>query len=229
MIFILSLSFKVVARVRPQNAMEKERSGSLAVKLTETNVVVTNDDMQTIPFTLDRVFGMDSTQKEVFEDTTMPLIADVLSGYNATVFAYGQTSSGKTYTMEGADIHSSDSRGIVPRSLEQLFVGVNEAAATIDFQFKVSYVEIYMEKIRDLLDSNRVKVNLSIREDKMRGIYIVDVTELDVINNQEVLDLMARGAYNRATAATGMNEGSSRSHSVFTVTVQQKDTSKGDI
>ena len=70
-------------------------TGTLAVKLTETNIVVTNDDQQTIPFTFDRVFDMNSTQKEVFEDTTMPLISDVLTGYNATCFAYGQTSSGK--------------------------------------------------------------------------------------------------------------------------------------
>ena len=86
---------------------------------------------------------------------------------------------------------------------------------------------VAQEKIRDLLDDNRVKVNLSIREDKIRGIYIVDVTEVYCTSNQELLDLISSGATNRATAATGMNEGSSRSHSVFTVTVTQKDTSKG--
>ena len=138
------MSRQVVARVRPQNAMEMERSGSLAVKLTDTNVIVTMPDEGSMPFTLDRVFDMDSTQVEVFEDTTLPLIADVLSGYNATVFAYGQTSSGKTHTMEGSDIHDRDSRGIVPRALESLFSGVEQAEDSVEFSFKVTYVEIYM-------------------------------------------------------------------------------------
>ena len=127
--------------------------------------------------------------------------------------------------MEGSDIRDEVYRGIIPRTVEALFAGVSEADENIEFTFKVSYVEIYMEKIRDLLDEHRVKVNLAIREDKGKGIYIAGVTEEYVTSHEELLNIMALGAENRATAATGMNEGSSRSHSVFTITVSQRDTS----
>jgi kinesin family protein 5 len=115
--------------------------------------------------------------------------------------------------------------GIIPRAVEALFNGVLEADENVEFTFKVSYVEIYMEKIRDLLDDNRLKTNLTVREDKIKGIYIAGVTEEYVTSHEELLGIMASGAANRAVAATGMNEGSSRSHSVFTITVSQKDLS----
>ena len=165
---------------------------------------------------------MSGSQEEVFLESVYPLIDDVLNGYNATVFAYGQTGTGKTHTMEG-NIHQEGAEGIIPRSVAALFAGVEEAEETIEFTFKVSYVEIYMEKIRDLLDPNRLKNNLTVREDKSLGIYIAGVTEEYVTSFDELLQCMQSGAFNRATAATGMNEGSSRSHSVFTITVGQKD------
>lgn len=149
--------------------------------------------------------------------------------------------------MEG-NIHDEVQKGIIPRSVEALFDSVTQADENIEFTFKVSYVEIYLEKIRDLLDEHRTKVNLQVREDKLKGIYIADVTEEYVTSVEELLQVMhtgtlpftlhatlffsffltlstliATGANNRATAATGMNEGSSRSHSVFTITVTQKD------
>lgn len=123
--------------------------------------------------------------------------------------------------MEGI-IHDSNLKGIIPRSVEALFEGVGEADENIEFTFKVSYIEIYMEKIRDLLDDTRLKVNLAVREDKIKGLYVAGVTEEYVTSVPELLDIMAKGSTNRATAATGMNEGSSRSHSVFTVTVTQR-------
>jgi len=89
--------------------------------------------------------------------------------------------------MEGANIHDEDLRGIVPRALEALFNGVEAADESLEFTFKVSYVEIYMERIRDLLDDNMVKTNLTVREDKTKGVYIVDVTEIYVTSYDEVL------------------------------------------
>ena len=175
-------------------------------------------------FNFDRMFDMESTQQEVFENTVFPLISDVMSGYNATVFAYGQTGTGKTHTMEG-NIKVQGQEGIIPRSVEALFSAVIEADENIEFTFKVSYVEIYMEKIRDLLDPNRLKNNLTVREDKVSGVYIAGVTEEYVTSQEELYELMQGGANHRATAATGMNEGSSRSHSVFTITIYQKDLS----
>lgn len=99
---------------------------------------------------------------------------------------------GKTHTMEG-NIHSPDLKGIIPRSVEALFNGVLEADENIEFAFKVSYVEIYMEKIRDLLDENRLKTNLTVREDKIKGIYIAGVTEVYVTSHSALLDIMAAG------------------------------------
>ncbi|KAJ1395395.1 P-loop containing nucleoside triphosphate hydrolase protein [Ochromonadaceae sp. CCMP2298] len=160
---------------------------------------------------------MDSTQEQVFLRIAGDLIIDVLGGYNATILAYGQSGTGKTHTMEG-DLQSNLNKGIIPRAVDALFEGVTEADENIEFTFKVSYVEIYLEKIRDLLDEHRTKVNLTVREDKIKGIYIAGVTEEYVTSSDETLAVMYMGASNRAVAATGLNSGSSRSHSVFTIT-----------
>ena len=205
--------------------MERDKNGTTCVRLSETNVDIQVED-QSHQFQFDQIFGPDSTQLEVFDYAATPLIHDVLQGYNATVFAYGQTGSGKTHTMEG-NINDENAKGIIPRAVEALFDAVSDADKSLQFTFKVSYVEIYMEKVRDLLDDTRLKVNLTVREDKAKGIHVADVTEVSVKSQQELLEIMAAGALNRATAATGMNVGSSRSHAVFTLTVNQKDTRNG--
>ncbi|RHX99139.1 hypothetical protein DYB36_009998, partial [Aphanomyces astaci] len=138
------------------------------------------------------------------------------------IFAYGQTSSGKTFTMEGASIDDEALRGIIPRTATELFARLMEADENMEFVVKVSYIEIYMERIRDLLDPYKTKINLQVREDNDKGIYIDGVTELCVTSDDELLSTMRSGAANRAVAATGMNEGSSRSHSVFMVTLYQR-------
>jgi kinesin family member 5 len=148
--------------------------------------------------------------------------ADLMDGYNATIFAYGQTSSGKTYTMEGASIDDPQLRGIIPRTATEIFNNVMAADENIEFIVKVSYIEIYMERIRDLLDPHKSKVNLQVREDTQRGIFVEGMTEISVTSDDELLSTMRDGAANRAVAATGMNEGSSRSHSVFMVTLVQR-------
>lgn len=145
-----------------------------------------------------------------------------MAGYNATIFAYGQTSSGKTYTMEGASIDDPELRGIIPRTATEIFNNVMAADENIEFIVKVSYIEIYMERIRDLLDPYKSKVNLQVREDLQRGIFVEGMTEVCVTSDDELLSTMRDGAANRAVAATGMNEGSSRSHSVFMVTLYQR-------
>ncbi len=215
---------RVVCRCRPVNDIERSRGGAeVAVKFSENDpglIEVNVEDSQS-KHNFDRCFGMESTQQEVYEDSVLPLIDDVLNGYNATVFAYGQTGTGKTHTMEGV-LHDEQLRGVIPRSVSSLFDGVANADDNLEFTIKVSYVEIYMEKIRDLLDDTHVKNNLTVREDKVNGIYIAGVTEEYVTSQDELLSLMQHGARNRATAATGMNEGSSRSHSVFTITINQR-------
>eukprot|EP01032_Pedospumella_encystans_P014533 gene14533-16682_t len=211
---------QVFCRIRPTNKKELE-TGYTCVKYGEQNIEVKTEEGEN-KFNFDAIFGMDSTQEFVFANIAGPLITDVLSGYNATILAYGQSGTGKTHTMEG-DLKSHENKGIIPRAVDALFEGVTEADENMEFTFKVSYVEIYLEKIRDLLDENRLKVNLTIREDKIKGIYIAGVTEEYVTSPQETLNVMNAGAANRAVAATGLNLGSSRSHSVFTITVGQKD------
>jgi kinesin family protein 5 len=213
---------KVVARVRPQNELETKRGGKVCVRLLGDAEIHVVEDDNVLKYTFDRVFGPESSQRETFEYVAKPVVVDVLEGYNATIFAYGQTSSGKTYTMEGPSIVDPDLRGIIPRTVGALFQGVAEADANIEFTVKVSFIEIYMERIRDLLDQFRTKTNLSVREDPRLGIYVAGVTEEYVTCESELLEVMRVGTTNRATAATGMNEGSSRSHSVFMVTVQQR-------
>jgi len=193
------------------------------VRLTSESIEILTGDGDA-SFTFDKVFGPSSTQQEVFDYVAEPVVGDVMNGYNATVFAYGQTGSGKTFTMEGASIHDDQLRGVIPRTASALFEAIAAADESIEFVVKVSYVEIYCEKIRDLLDEYRSKVNLPIREDKQRGIYISGVTEQYITGPEELLSTMASGASNRAVAATGMNSGSSRSHSVFTVEITSTNT-----
>ena len=173
-------------------------------------------------FVFDRVFDMQSTQKEVYDVAAKPIIDSVLEGFNGTIFAYGQTSSGKTHTMSGPDIENIEMQGIIPRMVRTVFNRIETASEAIEFTVKVSMVEIYMERIRDLIDPT--KENLKIHEDKQKGIYMQDITEKYIAEDAEVYDLMKLGNSNRSVASTLMNEESSRSHSIFILTVTQNNT-----
>lgn len=153
----------------------------------------------------------------------MPIIESVLEGFNGTVLAYGQTSSGKTHTMVGPDIEDPHLQGIIPRMVKTVFEKIENASEDIEFTVKISMIEIYMEKIKDLLDP--AKTNLKVHEDKIKGIYISDVTETYVGEDIEVYDIMKIGNDNRAIGVTDMNSQSSRSHSIFIMTVQQRNNS----
>jgi kinesin family protein 5 len=156
-----------------------------------------------------------------------------MSGFNATIFAYGQTGSGKTFSMSGiptdpanpssspADISSTSLHGLLPRVVEGIFEHIGEADESVEFTIKVSMVEIYNEKVRDLLCPT--KTNLRLREGPF-GVFIEDVTQPYVNSDEEILDLVAAGNANRAMASTRMNEQSSRSHSVVTLTIGQHNT-----
>ena len=150
---------------------------------------------------------------------------DILNGYNGTVFAYGQTGAGKSYTMMGSDIDNSDTKGIIPRIVEQIFASILASPGNIEYTVRVSYMEIYMEKIRDLLQPQND--NLPIHEEKNRGVYVKGLLEIYVSSVQEVYEVMRRGGNARAVAATNMNQESSRSHSIFVITVTQKNVETG--
>lgn len=150
---------------------------------------------------------------------------DILNGYNGTVFAYGQTGAGKSYTMMGSDIDDDDSRGIIPRIVEQIFASILRSPGNIEYTVRVSYMEIYMERIRDLLRPQND--NLPIHEDKSRGVYVKELMEIYVSSKEEVYEVMRRGGAARATAATNMNQESSRSHSIFVIGITQKNVETG--
>ncbi len=191
----------------------------------DTCRIATQDQDFTGTFTFDRVFGIDSQQSDVFDYTIKETVGDLLKGYNGTVFAYGQTGSGKSYTMMGPDIDDRNSRGIIPRIINQIFDSIRDSPENMEYIVAVSYMEIYMERIRDLLKPE--KSNLPIHEDKDHGVYVKGLSEVYVGSKSEVYQVMKEGGKNRAVAATKMNEESSRSHSIFLVDVNQKNTETG--
>mmetsp|Transcript_49450 Transcript_49450/g.115632 ORF Transcript_49450/g.115632 Transcript_49450/m.115632 type:complete len:672 (-) Transcript_49450:83-2098(-) len=219
-------SVVVCCRVRPQNQMEKQNSNQICLELPENGVAV-KVRSQGADFQFDKVFSWTSTQKEVYDYAAKPIVTSVLKGFNGTVFAYGQTSSGKTFTMQGPDLEDKAMQGVIPRTIRSIFDGIYQSDENIEFLVKVSIVEIYNEHIRDLLDQK--KDNLKIHEDKVRGIFVGDVTETYVQNEAEIFEAMQVGQYNRSTAETDMNAHSSRSHLVFMLTVEQKNLHDGSL
>lgn len=162
---------------------------------------------------------MSCTQVDIYETAALPIVESVLEGFNGTIFAYGQTSSGKTHTMQGVDITDPETMGIIPRIVNHIFNQIDEASEDIEFTVKVSMIEIYMERIKDLLDPT--KINLQVHEDKEKGVFIGDVTETYVTEAYEVNQIMKIGNENRSIGVTDMNKQSSRSHSCFIMTITQ--------
>ncbi|KAL4798450.1 P-loop containing nucleoside triphosphate hydrolase protein [Aspergillus venezuelensis] len=220
-----SNTIKVVARFRPQNKVELGSGGQPIVKFENEETCSLDSKEASGSFTFDRVFPMDSKQNDVFNFSIAPTVDDILNGYNGTVFAYGQTGAGKSYTMMGSDIDDEVGKGIIPRIVEQIFASILTSPSNIEYTVRVSYMEIYMERIRDLLVPQND--NLPVHEEKSRGVYVKGLLEVYVSSVQEVYEVMRRGGNSRAVAATNMNQESSRSHSIFVITVTQKNLETG--
>ena len=172
-------------------------------------------------FTFDYVFDLDSTQDEVYNMTAKTPVLSMLEGYNSTIFAYGQTGTGKTYTMEGFTYNSNDpNRGIIPRSIDEIFNYIESLTSSgTKFMVRASYLQIYNESISDLLKNE--KSTLQIREDKKKGVFVEGLSEWAVRSPTDIYNLLQKGASNRETSSTKMNDVSSRSHAVFITTVEQ--------
>lgn len=211
----------VVARFRPLNNKELNISQDQCVNFIDNQQVemISTIESSKYRFNFDRIFDTSTCQKEVFEVSSKPIISSVLDGFNGTILAYGQTSSGKTYTMQG-EIDNDEYEGVIPRTITFLFDSIINAPEEVEFTVKISMLEIYMEKIRDLLDLD--KYNLNIREDRNKGIYIEDLSEYYVSSKEEVIELMKAGNSNRTFASTNMNEMSSRSHSIVIISLYQR-------
>ncbi|CAB3401666.1 unnamed protein product [Caenorhabditis bovis] len=206
---------QVFCRIRPLNKTEEKNADRFLPKFPSEDSISLGGKV----YVFDKVFKPNTTQEQVYKGAAYHIVQDVLSGYNGTVFAYGQTSSGKTHTMEGV-IGDSGLQGIIPRIVADIFNHIYNMDTELQFHIKVSYYEIYNERIRDLLDPE--KVNLSIHEDKNRVPYVKGATERFVGSPEEVLQAIEDGKSNRMVAVTNMNEHSSRSHSVFLITVKQE-------
>ncbi|KAF2642735.1 kinesin-domain-containing protein [Massarina eburnea CBS 473.64] len=220
-----SNTIKVVARFRPQNKIEIASGGEPIVEFKEDDTCTIQSKEASGSFTFDRVFDMNSRQNDVFDYSIRPTVDDILNGYNGTVFAYGQTGAGKSYTMMGTSIEDDEGKGIIPRIVEQIFASIMASPSTIEYTVRVSYMEIYMERIRDLLVPQHD--NLPVHEEKNKGVYVKGLLEVYVASVEEVYEVMRRGGDARAVAATNMNAESSRSHSIFVITVSQKNTETG--
>nr|CAG4643721.1 EOG090X014G [Lepidurus arcticus] len=211
-------SIRVVCRFRPLNDAEEKAGSKFVCKFPSGN----DDQCVSIGgklYVFDKVFKPNATQEKVYSEAAKSIVKDVLCGYNGTIFAYGQTSSGKTHTMEGL-LGDPQHQGIIPRIVNDIFNHIYAMEENIEFHIKVSYFEIYMDKIRDLLDVS--KVNLSVHEDKNRIPFVKGATERFVSSPEEVFEVIEEGKSNRHIAVTNMNEHSSRSHSVFLINVKQE-------
>ncbi|XP_065493804.1 kinesin heavy chain [Caloenas nicobarica] len=209
-------SIKVMCRFRPLNEAEILRGDKFIPKFKGEETVVIG---QGKPYVFDRVLPPNTTQEQVYNACAKQIVKDVLEGYNGTIFAYGQTSSGKTHTMEGK-LHDPQLMGIIPRIAHDIFDHIYSMDENLEFHIKVSYFEIYLDKIRDLLDVS--KTNLAVHEDKNRVPYVKGCTERFVSSPEEVLDVIDEGKANRHVAVTNMNEHSSRSHSIFLINIKQE-------
>jgi len=215
---------KVVVRIRPISS-EEQRNGNkvCAEAFQDRGLIVVkspdNDELdQAKNFFFDAVFAATCTQREIYDTCAASVVESVLSGYNGTIFAYGQTGAGKTHTMEGkAD--PPHLRGIIPNSFQHIFDFVAAADKSKQFLVRASYLEIYNEEIRDLL-SKDPKNSLELKENIDTGVYVKDLTFFVVRNATEIDHVMQAGKKNRSTGATLMNQTSSRSHAIFQIIVE---------
>ncbi|XP_069430017.1 kinesin-like protein KIF27 isoform X2 [Ovis canadensis] len=216
---------KVAIRIRPLLCKEVLHNHQACVRvIPNTQQIIIGRDRI---FTFDFVFGKNSTQDEVYNTCIKPLVLSLIEGYNATVFAYGQTGSGKTYTIGGGHVASvvEGQKGIIPRAIQEIFQNIS-GKPSIDFNIKVSYIEVYKEDLRDLLELETSVKDLHIREDEKGNTVIVGAKECQVESADEVMSLLEMGNAARHTGTTQMNEHSSRSHAIFTISLCQVDKNR---
>ena len=240
-----SFNILVCVRARPLSYQEKQLSSYETIKIMDKMVILTDPIEYNGPssifknrnkdqtYAFDYAFDKFTSQKKVFDKSTKFLIDGVVNGYNATVFAYGATGAGKTYTMLGTETNP----GIMVLTLEELFNKVN---SFFDREYKLKFwlLEIYNENIRDLLkfyktDNNKNALEntsneyLDLREDPEKGIVVSNITEISVTNSNEMLKILKRGNRNRTQESTGANETSSRSHAILQVSIEYKEKNTG--
>uniref|UniRef100_A0A8C4N8S9 Kinesin-like protein n=1 Tax=Eptatretus burgeri TaxID=7764 RepID=A0A8C4N8S9_EPTBU len=206
---------KVVCRFRPMNEAETNRGDKCLAQFFNDETV----NFCKMQYSFDQVFSPDQTQEHVYTACARQIICDVLQGYNGTIFAYGQTASGKTHTMEG-QLNDHLKQGILPRIIQDIFGHIDSMDENLEFLIKVS---AEVQKNWDCLNTGDVtKTNLSVHEDKNRVPFVKGCTERFVSSSEEVMDIILKAKVNRHVAVTNMNEHSSRSHCIFMLSVKQE-------
>ena len=218
---------KVVVRVRPLNSVETKEGFKMITKVNTIDgtikVEMPKKDMSTPDtpakiFTFDTVFAPEVKQVDVYNRVARPIVSNVLEGYNGTIFAYGQTGTGKTFTMEG-DRAVPELKGIIPNSFAHIFGHISKSGDDKNFLVRVSYLEIYNEEVRDLLGKDQ-QARLEVKERPDVGVYVKDLSTTVVKNADDMDAIMTKGNSNRSVGATNMNAHSSRSHAIFTTTIE---------
>ncbi|XP_044769410.1 kinesin-like protein KIF1A isoform X10 [Neomonachus schauinslandi] len=224
-------SVKVAVRVRPFNSREMSRDSKCIIQMSGSTTTIVNPKQ---PKETPKSFSFDysywshtspedinyASQKQVYRDIGEEMLQHAFEGYNVCIFAYGQTGAGKSYTMMGKQ--EKDQQGIIPQLCEDLFSRINDTTNdNMSYSVEVSYMEIYCERVRDLLNPKN-KGNLRVREHPLMGPYVEDLSKLAVTSYNDIQDLMDSGNKARTVAATNMNETSSRSHAVFNIIFTQK-------
>ncbi|XP_002044329.2 kinesin-like protein KIF17 isoform X1 [Drosophila sechellia] len=219
----MSENIKVVVRCRPMNQTEKKGNCQNIVEIDEFTVSVTNPSArrsQQKKFIFDSVYNMKTNTEVIYDEMCYSLVESAIEGYNGTIFAYGQTGCGKTHTMQG-DENLSNS-GIIPKCFDHIFETIS-MTTNVRYLALVTYLEIYNERIRDLLNKNENTsvINHSLKELPGIGVSVPTLTTQPVVNANQCYDWLHFGNKNRVTAATLMNKNSSRSHTIFTITLEQ--------
>uniref|UniRef100_A0A8C4S677 plus-end-directed kinesin ATPase n=1 Tax=Erpetoichthys calabaricus TaxID=27687 RepID=A0A8C4S677_ERPCA len=224
-------SVKVAVRVRPFNSREISRECKCIIQMTGNTTTIVNPKQpkENKSFNFDYSYWSHTSpedinyasQQQVYRDIGEEMLQHAFEGYNVCIFAYGQTGAGKSYTMMGKQ--EKDQQGIIPLMCEDLFSRINDSNNDncMSYSVEVSYMEIYCERVRDLLNPKN-KGNLRVREHPLMGPYVEDLSKLAVTSYNDIQDLMDSGNKARTVAATNMNETSSRSHAVFNIIFTQK-------
>ncbi|RXN01407.1 hypothetical protein EOD39_6902 [Acipenser ruthenus] len=224
-------SVKVAVRVRPFNSREISKDSKCIIQMTGNTTTILNPKQpkENKSFNFDYSYWSHTSpedinyasQQQVYRDIGEEMLQHAFEGYNVCIFAYGQTGAGKSYTMMGRQ--EKDQLGIIPLMCEDLFSRINDSNIdnSLSYSVEVSYMEIYCERVRDLLNPKN-KGNLRVREHPLMGPYVEDLSKLAVTSYNDIQDLMDSGNKARTVAATNMNETSSRSHAVFNIIFTQK-------
>ncbi|XP_036791713.1 centromere-associated protein E isoform X7 [Oncorhynchus mykiss] len=217
---------KVCVRVRPliereETAAESAEPVKFYWKADKKTIHQVDDGNLTKNFSFDRVFSAEETTLQLYQELAKPLVVSTVEGYNGTIFAYGQTSSGKTFTMMG----SSLTPGVIPLAMEDVFQTIKNCPKK-EFLLRVSYLEIYNETVTDLLCDSWKRKPLEIREGNNKNVYVADLTEELVTSPEQALAWIRKGEKNRHYGKTKMNQRSSRSHTIFRMILESRD--RGD-